>query len=206
MGAYSQGTILVAPTLGPIDRLRCQPIKQDLRTPRESMQLNWEAGSTVICATMVDCISMRLIPVRLWALAILSGVLQVLPFPMAGPVPVWRTAFCLFALTPLLLALAGKDANGQPIRAIQGAALGYVSGFVWYLGNCYWVYETMHLYGALPSLRRPGFWFYSAFTSGLSCAIWGADYCVPASSYKGEKNWEYRGRFFLACLPGSRWS
>ena len=138
------------------------------------MQLNWEAGSTVICATMVDCISMRLIPVRLWALAILSGVLQVLPFPMAGPVPVWRTAFCWFALTPLLLALAGKDANGQPIRAIQGAALGYVSGFVWYLGNCYWVYETMHLYGAIAKPAAAGILVLFCLYLGLYHALFGA--------------------------------
>jgi apolipoprotein N-acyltransferase len=47
---------------------------------------------------------MRLIPVRLWAMAVLSGVLQVLPFPIAGPVPVWRTALCWVALAPLLKA------------------------------------------------------------------------------------------------------
>jgi apolipoprotein N-acyltransferase len=92
---------------------------------------------------------MRLIPMRLWAMAILSGILQVLPFPIAGPVPIWRTALSWIALAPLLAALIGDDAKGQPLSPIQGAALGYCSGFVWYLGNCYWVYQTMYLYGGI---------------------------------------------------------
>src|ERR1039457_1057888 len=91
---------------------------------------------------MVDFESMRVIPLRLWAIAILSGVVQVLSFPLAGPAPLWRSALCWVALAPLLMALTGKDANGRPLRAIQGAALGYCSGFVWYLGNCYWIYPT----------------------------------------------------------------
>jgi len=65
-----------------------------------------------------------MIPVRLWAMAVLSGVLQVLPFPIAGPVPVWRTAFCWVALAPLLIALTGKAATKRPLRVIEGAALG----------------------------------------------------------------------------------
>jgi apolipoprotein N-acyltransferase len=80
---------------------------------------------------------MRLIPVRLWALAVLSGVLQVLPFPIAGPVPVWRTAFCWVALLPLLLALTGKNNSGNALGIRQGALLGYACGFSWYLRGCY---------------------------------------------------------------------
>lgn len=92
---------------------------------------------------------MRLIPVRLWALALLSGILQVLPFPVAGPVPLWRTAFCWVAVLPLLAAVLGTSKASKPLGLAQGAALGYVCGFVWYMGNCYWIYQTMHLYGGL---------------------------------------------------------
>ena len=31
----------------------------------------------------------------------------------------------------------------------QGAMLGYLCGFIWYMGNCYWIYPTMHLFGGL---------------------------------------------------------
>ncbi|MEO6910301.1 MAG: apolipoprotein N-acyltransferase, partial [Edaphobacter sp.] len=92
---------------------------------------------------------MRLISPRLWFLAALSGVLQVLPFPIAGPTPLWRTAFCWIALLPLLWALLGNDKTGRPLTLRQGAVLGYLCGFVWYLGNCYWIYQTMYLYGGL---------------------------------------------------------
>jgi len=123
---------------------------------------------------MLDFIPMRFIPVRLWAFAIFSGALQVLPYPIAGPVPVWRTAFCWVAVTPLLLALTGKDAHGLPLRAYQGAALGYASGFVWYLGNCYWIYETMHLYGGIAKPAAAGILILFCLYLGLYHALFGA--------------------------------
>ncbi|MGA1981042.1 MAG: apolipoprotein N-acyltransferase [Acidobacteriaceae bacterium] len=115
-----------------------------------------------------------MIPVRLWALAALSGVLQVLPFPIAGPVPIWRTALCWVALAPLLAALIGKDANGQPLRVFEGAALGYGSGFIWYLGNCYWIYRTMHFYGGLSKPVAAGILALFCLYLGLYHALFGA--------------------------------
>ena len=123
---------------------------------------------------MLDCIAMRSIPVRLWVLVILSGVLQVLPFPIAGPLPVWRTVFCWFAIAPLLLALTGNDADGDPLHAIQGAALGYASGVIWYLGNCYWIYQTMHLYGAIAKPAAAGILLLFCLYLGLYHALFGA--------------------------------
>jgi apolipoprotein N-acyltransferase len=117
---------------------------------------------------------MRLIPVRLWAMAVLSGILQVLPFPIAGPVPIWRTALCWIALAPLLKALTGNDANGEPICALQGATLGYCSGFLWYLGNCYWIYATMHLYGGIAPPASAGILVLFCLYLGLYHALFGA--------------------------------
>ena len=115
-----------------------------------------------------------MIPVRLWAMAVLSGVLQVLPFPIAGPVPVWRTAFCWVALVPMLIALTGKDATKRPLRVIEGAALGYCSGFIWYLGNCYWIYRTMHFYGGLSEPVAAGILALFCLYLGLYHALFGA--------------------------------
>jgi apolipoprotein N-acyltransferase len=115
-----------------------------------------------------------MIPVRLWAMAVLSGVLQVLPFPIAGPVPVWRTAFCWVALAPLLIALTGKAATKRSLRVIEGAALGYCSGFIWYLGNCYWIYRTMHFYGGLSEPVAAGILALFCLYLGLYHALFGA--------------------------------
>src|SRR5260370_34795427 len=94
---------------------------------------------------------MRLIPARLWALALLSGLLQVLPFPVAGPVPLWRTAFCWVAVLPLLAALMGKNRQGSAPTLLQGSLLGDACGFIWYLGNCSWIFPTMYLCGGLAN-------------------------------------------------------
>jgi apolipoprotein N-acyltransferase len=116
---------------------------------------------------------MRLIPLRLWAIAVLSGVLQVLPFPIAGPTPLWRTVFCWIAILPLLWALLGKDKSGKPLTLLQGAALGYACGFVWYMGNCYWIYQTMYLYGGLAKPIAAGILVLFCLYLGLYHALFG---------------------------------
>jgi len=141
---------------------------------------------------------MRLIPVRLWALAFLSGLLQILPFPIAGPVPVWRTAFCWVALAPLLWALTGNDAAGRPLRVAQGAALGYDSGFVWYLGNCYWVYATMHLYGGIAKPAAAGILVLFCLYLGLYHAIFGALIAAFRRANLGRINLGVQGALLLS--------
>src|SRR5271155_2464829 len=116
---------------------------------------------------------MRLIPLRLWAMAVLSGILQVLPFPIAGPVPVWRTTFCWVALLPLFWAFLGNDKTGNPLTLRQGAALGYICGFVWYMGNCYWIYQTMYLYGGLAKPIAAGILVLFCLYLGLYHALFG---------------------------------
>jgi apolipoprotein N-acyltransferase len=114
---------------------------------------------------------MRQIPVRLWALAFLSGLLQIFPFPIAGPVPVWRTAFCWIALAPLLFALGQNNKEVKPVTLMQGGMLGYACGFIWYLGNCYWIYQTMYLYGGLAKPVALGILFLFCLYLGLYHAL-----------------------------------
>jgi apolipoprotein N-acyltransferase len=113
-----------------------------------------------------------------WAAAILSAILLELPFPIAGPMPPWRGIFAWFALVPLLWAvlshLSGRDEDaarphptdedlsvGTPRVGHPGEPddrnhlrraflLAYVCGVLRYIGNCYWIYSTMRLYGDLP--------------------------------------------------------
>ncbi len=94
---------------------------------------------------------MRSVPVKYWLLTTLSAFLQTLPYPLAGPVPVWQTVFCWIALAPFLFVLCGNDRHGKTFNLRQAGMLGYLCGCLWYLGNCYWIYQTMHLYGGLAS-------------------------------------------------------
>ena len=92
-----------------------------------------------------------------WLLAVGSGLLQVLVFPRPN-----LTWLCWIALAPLMYALlrarnadASELLEGEsdsflaPARLGQGFLLGWVSGTVFYLGSCYWVYSVMHSYGGL---------------------------------------------------------
>jgi len=91
-----------------------------------------------------------------WLLAAASGVLQVLIFPEPA-----LYILSWVALAPLiyailqcreqdaLLTLAEGGNFFAPASASQGFLLGYLSGVVWYLGSCYWVFHVMHDYGNL---------------------------------------------------------
>jgi apolipoprotein N-acyltransferase len=86
----------------------------------------------------------------LWAAAALSAGLLELPFPIAGPMPPWRVVFAWFALVPLLWAVLSVERAGERRPLRRAFLLGYLCGVLWYMGNCYWIYDTMLIYGGLP--------------------------------------------------------
>jgi apolipoprotein N-acyltransferase len=116
---------------------------------------------------------MRGIPWRLLAAGLLTAFLLDLPFPLAGPLPVWRTVFAWFALVPLFVGLlrVPLDFDGKRRRWQLGWSLGagWLTGTLWFGANCYWVYDTMHLYGGMDKPMAVvclvafslylGFWF-----------------------------------------------
>jgi apolipoprotein N-acyltransferase len=111
------------------------------------------------------------IPTRTWGLAGLSALQQVLIFPIAGPVPLLRVVVAWFALVPFLVALLLPAREGLRLKPLQAAVLGYGCGILWYLGNCYWIYQTMYLYGALPKLVSAGILLLFALYLGLYHAL-----------------------------------
>ena len=88
---------------------------------------------------------------KLWGAAVLSAALLELPFPIAGPMPPWRSIFAWFGLVPLLWALLCPETvnHRRPFR--RAFLLAYLCGVLWYMGNCYWVRDTMLRYGDMPT-------------------------------------------------------
>ncbi len=117
---------------------------------------------------------MRSISLRAWLLVVVSALLQFAIFPIAGPVPGWRAALAWVALVPLLLAVLGKGWRGGPLRVMQAALLGFLCGVLWYAGNCYWIYQTMYLYGGLPKPVAAGILVLFALYLGLYHALFAA--------------------------------
>jgi apolipoprotein N-acyltransferase len=89
---------------------------------------------------------------KLWAAAGLSAGLLELPFPLAGPLPPWRSVFAWFGLVPLLWAILSSDCVDHPRPLRRGFLLAYLCGVLWYMGNCYWVRDTMMRYGDMPTM------------------------------------------------------
>jgi apolipoprotein N-acyltransferase len=74
----------------------------------------------------------------------------------------------------LLVALTSPDKQNAPLRIRDGAALGYVSGILWYLGNCYWIYATMNTYGGIAKPAAAGILILFCLYLGLYHAAFGA--------------------------------
>ncbi len=92
--------------------------------------------------------AMRLLSLRALGALLLTSLLQIVIFPVAGPLPLWRASLSWFAIVPLLWLLL---VEGRGWSAWKCAAVGYANGVLWYLGTCYWVYSTMNQYGGLPA-------------------------------------------------------
>ena len=73
-------------------------------------------------------------------LALLSGVLLVFSFPKYG-----HPAFAWIALAPLFVACATTRDVWRGIR------LGFLTGFVGFLGTLYWVVGVVQVFGGLPT-------------------------------------------------------
>lgn len=72
-------------------------------------------------------------------LALLSGVLFALSFPKYG-----HPSLAWIALAPLLVACATSRSVSASIR------LGFLTGFVGFLGTLYWVVNVVQVFGGLP--------------------------------------------------------
>jgi apolipoprotein N-acyltransferase len=121
-----------------------------------------------------------------WGLAVLSGVLQVLVFPLPGQY--W---LCWVALAPLIVAILGArrrevellDASGadlRPLRLRSGFVIGYVSGIIWYGGTCHWVYHSMHVYGRLSAPLSAGILVLFCLYLGLYHGLFG--FCLALAA------------------------
>jgi apolipoprotein N-acyltransferase len=106
-------------------------------------------------------------------LALLSGFLLNLPFPIAGPLPPWRAAFAWIALVPLMYTLLDPENAAHPRYLKRSALTGYLCGIFWYILNCYWIYHTMHLYGGVPAAGAAGIVVLYSMVLGLYFGVFG---------------------------------
>jgi apolipoprotein N-acyltransferase len=66
--------------------------------------------------------------------------------------PPWHSVFAWFGLVPLLWALLRPEAIEQPRPLRRAFLIAYLCGVLWYMGNCYWIRDTMMHYGDMPPL------------------------------------------------------
>ncbi len=103
-----------------------------------------------------------------------------LPFSIVGPAPYWRTFFAWVAFVPLLWGLLTPGNLARPRALLHGTLAAYLMGVLWYVGNCYWIYQTMLYYGALPPSISAGILILYSLILGLYFAAFG--FCVTLTA------------------------
>ncbi len=73
-------------------------------------------------------------------LSLISGILLFLAFP---PIDLYPLAWV--AIIPLLISLSGKKMKASFF-------LGTLTGFVYFMGTIYWVFNSMYFYGGIPAV------------------------------------------------------
>jgi len=87
--------------------------------------------------------------------------------------PWWHAWLAWIALVPLLYALLNERAAGHPRYVRRAAFTGYASGVLWYILNCYWIYQTMLYYGHVPPLGSAGILVLYSLVLGLYFGLFG---------------------------------
>ncbi|MGC2301313.1 MAG: apolipoprotein N-acyltransferase, partial [Acidobacteriaceae bacterium] len=87
--------------------------------------------------------------------------------------PAWRGIIAWFALIPLLFALLREGAAAHPRYLRHAAITGYLCGLLWYILNCYWIYQTMLIYGNVPPFGSAGIVFLFSAVLGLYFGLFG---------------------------------
>jgi apolipoprotein N-acyltransferase len=128
-----------------------------------------------------------------WALAALSGVLQVLIFPSPD-----FYFLCWIAYAPLMVALLRtrkSETVHLPESLVaatnmvaagpgQGFVLAWLAGTIWTAGSCFWIYHVMHTYGGLDAATSVGVLALFCLWIGAHVGLFGLMFAVVASSGK----------------------
>src|ERR1700735_3106291 len=119
-----------------------------------------------------------------WLLGIFSALLLLLPFSIVGPVPFWRTFFAWLAFVPLFCGLLSKENLRHPKALLRATLAAYLMGFLWFCGNCYWIYQTMLYFGGLPPLISAGILVGYSMVLGLYFAALGFLLTAAAKTFR----------------------
>ena len=119
-----------------------------------------------------------------WLLGIFSALLLLLPFSIVGPVPFWRTFFAWLAFVPLFCGLLSHRNLSHPRALLRATLAAYLMGFLWFCGNCYWIYQTMLYFGGLPPLISAGILIGYSMVLGLYFAALGFLLTAAAKAFR----------------------
>jgi apolipoprotein N-acyltransferase len=81
---------------------------------------------------------------------------------------------------PLFYAVLARENLTHPRALLRATLAGYVMGFLWFTGNCYWIYQTMRYYGGLSPAISAGILIAYSAILGLYFAALGLLLSVTA--------------------------
>ncbi len=109
--------------------------------------------------------------------------------------------FAWFAFIPLLCGLLSKLKGALHNRASYVQLLAaYLMGILWYVGNCYWIYQTMLYFGELPASISAGILIAYSMVLGLHSAAFGLLLTATAKAFRSPRYALLASPFFWVAL------
>jgi len=93
-----------------------------------------------------------------------------------------------------------RENLNHPKALLRGTLAAYLMGFLWFTGNCYWIYQTMLYYGGLPPLISAGILIAYSLVLGLYFAALGLLVTATARAFRNPSYALLATPFFWVAL------
>ncbi len=134
-----------------------------------------------------------------WLLGIVSAALLLLPFSITVRCPFGARSLPGSPLCRFSTVCCRSKIWPQAGIAVRNLAA-YLMGFLWYVGNCYWIYQTMLYFGGLPPSISAGILIAYSMVLGLYFAVFGLLLTATAKAFRSPRYALLAAPFFWVAL------
>ena len=92
-------------------------------------------------------------------------------------------------LCPCFAACCRNENLRHPKALLRATLAAYLMGFLWFCGNCYWIYQTMLYFGGLPPLISAGILVGYSMVLGLYFAALGFLLTATARAFRRHRHY-----------------
>ena len=135
-----------------------------------------------------------------WLLGIFSAAAAAAAVFYHRPGTLLAHLLCLARFCAPVLRAALERKSRHPKALLRGTLAAYLMGFLWFVGNCYWIYQTMLYFGGLPPFISAGILVAYSMVLGLYFAALGLLLTATAKTFRSAHYALVAAPFFWVAL------